>query len=142
MANNVRWDGGYDPRECGGNQYDPAWAVYEHGIDDCDGHAIIQCFLLERNGWNAYMIGLSVEGPIGHNVCGVDTAGGILVLDNEGWLVGPFGSMPDVAAHYIAKGWMADGGTLRTLRASAVDRPTTDHTSPNVLGLPWSAHEY
>lgn len=63
MRNNIRWDGGYDPREHGGNEYAPAWLVYDRGIDDCDGHAILQCYLLERNGWNAYMIGLSIEGP-------------------------------------------------------------------------------
>jgi len=143
MRNNVRWEGNYDNRVCGGNQYDPAWVVYQHGVDDCDGHAILQCYFLEANGWDAYMIGLSIEGGgPGHNVCGVNTDSGILVLDNEGEFVGPFSSLADVAWHYIAKGWMWDGGSLRTIKASQITRTTTDYTTPKVIDLPWSFHEY
>ncbi|MBC8446905.1 MAG: SH3 domain-containing protein [Chloroflexi bacterium] len=142
MKNNVRWDGSYDPTVCGGNEYDPAWMVYQHGVDDCDGHAILQCYLLERNDWDAYMIGLSVEGPVGHNVCGVNMDGAILVLDNEGWIVGPFNSLAEVAKHYIGKGWMKDGGSLRTMRASQIAQVTTDYTTPKVTDMPWTFHEY
>ena len=151
MRNNVKWDGGYDPREHGGNEYAPAWLVYERGIDDCDGHAILQCYLLERNGWDAYVVGLSIEGGgkeicgecPGHDVCAVSVKDGrILVMDNEGTVEGYFGSLPDVARHYIAKGWMWKGGSLRTMLASQVTQVTTDYTTPKVTDLPWTSHEY
>ena len=136
MRNNIAYQGEAK------NEYAPAWVVYERGYDDCDGHAILQCYLLERNGWDAYMIGLSIESPIGHNVCGVNVRGGILVLDNFGQVVGTFGSLPEVARYYIGRGSMLDGGTLRTIRASVIDKPVTDYTTPSVLGLPWTMHKY
>lgn len=143
MSNNIKWEGDYDNRTCGGNCYFPAWLVYQNGIDDCDGHAILQCFILEANGWDAYMIGLSIEGGgPGHNVCGVNTGGQILVLDNEGQFVGPFNTLANVACHYIAKGWMWNGGSLRTIRASQVNTITTDYTMPKVTDLPWAFHQY
>lgn len=151
MRNNVRWEGDYDNRTYGGNRYDPPWIVYEHGIDDCDGHAFLQCYFLEANGWDAYVIGLSIEGGgrevcgdcPGHNVCGVNLADGrILVLDNEGTIEGYFNSLAEVARHYIAKGWMWKGGSLRTMRASQLTQVTTDYTTPKVTDLPWSFHEY
>jgi hypothetical protein len=81
MKNNITYDQKWD-MAAGGNEYAPAWLVYERGSDDCDGHAIIQCYFLEANGWDAYMIGLSIEGGgPGHNVCGVNLPDGrILVL--------------------------------------------------------------
>lgn len=143
MKNNIKWDGDYDNRVCGGNQYDPAWIVYQHGIDDCDGHAILQAYILERNGWDAYVIGLSIEGGgPGHDVCGINTEGRILVLDNEGQIVGPFDSLADVARHYIAKGWMWNGGSLRTIRASQITQVTTGYSTPKVTDLPWTFHKY
>ncbi len=57
MKNNVVLDPGYDNRIYSTNQYDPARMVYENGIDG-DGYAILQCNLLEKNGWNAVMAGL------------------------------------------------------------------------------------
>lgn len=141
MKNNIKWDGDYDNRVCGGNQYDSAWIVYQHGIDDCDGHAILQAYLLERNGWDAYMIGLSIEAPVvGHNVAGVNLSDGkILVRDNEGLERGPFDSLSEVAQFYIKLGWMTAGGSLRTIRASQV---TEIMTGGSVLRLPWTFHSY
>ena len=141
MKNNIKWDGDYDNRVCGGNQYDPAWIVYQHGIDDCDGHAILQAYLLEKNGWDAYVIGLSMEAPVlGHNVAGVNLSDGkILVLDNEGLERGPFDSLSEVAQFYIKLGWMTAGGSLRTIRASQI---TEVMTGGSVLRLPWTFHSY
>jgi len=142
MMNNIEYEGDYDQRECGGNCYLPAEEIYKNGEDDCDGHAILQCYLLEQNGWDATMFGLSVDTPTGHNVCAINTQGKILILDNEGWMVGPFQSMTEIARFYTERGNMTDGGTLRVLKASQVNQLTTDQTSPSVLGLPWTFLEY
>jgi len=52
MENNISYDQKWDDA-AGGNEYVPAWTVYERGSDDCDGHSILQCYILERNGWDA-----------------------------------------------------------------------------------------
>ncbi len=88
------------------------------------------------------MIGLSVEGPKGHNVCGVNIKGGVLVLDNEGKQVGPFKSLQDIPAHYIGKGWMLKKGTLRTIKISQIPGTVTNHSQPNVASLAWKYHKY
>ena len=149
MANNSTHDPKFDPNTAGGNEYVPARVMYERAqgqprmVDDCDGHAIFQSTVLEANGWDAYMIGLSIEGPIGHNTAGVNLSDGrILVIDDAGIIEGYFDSLASVARHYIQKGWMTDGGTLKIIRGSQITRVTTDYTSPNVLGLPWTSHEY
>lgn len=135
MKNNIRYQ-----RE-DTNEYAPAWVIFERGYDDCDGHAILQAYLLERNGWDAYMIGLSMEAPVlGHNVAGVNLSDGrILVLDNQGLKRGPFDSLAEVARFYIKLGWMTDGGSLRTIRASQI---TEIMTGGSVLRLPWTFHSY
>ena len=143
MKNNIQYDVEYDIRERGRNEYVPASVVYERGIDDADGYAILQCYLLERNGFDAYMIGLSIDTPVGSNVCGVNNADGtVLVLEGEGQTAGPFNSFTDLAAYYTDKGWMQSGGSLITLRASQVTQVTTDFTSPSVLELPWISQQY
>ena len=124
------------------NEYLPAHLIWERGADDCDGFAIFQCTILEAKGWDAKMIGLSIESAEGHNVCGVEVPWeGLLVLDN-GWIEGPFESLEEMARFYVEKGWMVEGGSLRTLRASAVQTRTTDYTEPSVLDLPWTVHAY
>ena len=112
MANNSVHDPEFDLKTAGGNEYVPARVMYERAqgqprmVDDCDGHAIFQSTVLEANGWDAYMIGLSIEGPIGHNVTGVNLPDGrILVIDNAGKIEGYFDSLASVARHYIQKGW-------------------------------------
>ena len=143
MANNITYDVEYDTRERGGNEYVPAVVVYERGIDDADGHAILQCYLLEENGWDAFVIGLSIDSPIGSNVCGIKNSDGtILVLEGAGQTAGPFNSLSDLAKYYININWMQRGGTFRTLKASQVTRVTTDQTSPGVLELPWVSIQY
>jgi len=143
VASNVGYDVEYDVRERGGNEYVPAQLVYERGIDDADGHAILQCYLLEENGWDAFVVGLSIESPLGSNVCGVRNPDGtLLILQGEGRITDPFDSLADAARYYIDKGWMQEAGTLRTLRASQVTGLTTDATSPSVLQLPWVTQEY
>lgn len=143
MATNIKSDVAYDAREGGGNEYVPASVVYERGIDDADGNAILQCYLFERNGWDAFMIGLSVDTPIGSNVCGVNNADGtILALEAEGRTAGPFNSFTNIAIYYANKGWMQSGGSLMTLKASQVTQVTTDFTSPSVLELPWVSHQH
>ncbi len=132
MSNNMMYDGAYDTRERGGNEYVPAWLVYERGVDDCDGHAILQCYFLESNGWDAVMLGLNVDTDSGHNVCAVSDDGAIIVLDNVGTIVGPFATIEDAALNYISP-----DGHLGTLLASQVTQITTDETTPSVLNLPW-----
>jgi predicted transglutaminase-like cysteine proteinase len=97
----MMYDGAYDTRERGINEYAPAWLVYQRGVDDCDGHAILQCSFLEMNGGDAYMLGMGLPKASGHNVCAVDTNDGIIVLDNMGGIVGPFDSFESAALHYI-----------------------------------------
>lgn len=142
MKNNVKYDVEYDTRERGGNEYVPAQTVYQRGIDDADGYAILGCYLLEQNGWDAFMIGLSIESPAGSNVCGVKTNGTILVLEGRGQTAGPFNSFSEIARYYIDKQWMTNGGSLRTIKASQMTQVTTDHTSPSVLELPWDTIPY
>lgn len=139
MSNNISYTLQWD-QMAGGNEYAPAWVTYERGSGKCVGHAILQCYILEKNGWDAFMIGLSIESDVvGHNVCGVKTNGKILVLDNEGKMEGYFNTLPEIARHYIAAGNMKDGGTLRTISASAI---TQIIAYPAVFGLPWSLQEY
>lgn len=140
MRNNITYTQEWDKKECG-NEYVPAWLVYKRGSDDCDGHAILQCYILEQHGWDAFMIGLNIEGPIGHNVCGVNTGGRILVLDNGGWMEGYFDTLAEIARHYIDKGSMPDGGTLRTIRASVITEPLSG-CRYHVRKLPWALHKY
>jgi hypothetical protein len=143
MANNVIYDVGYDTRARGGNEYAPAPVVYRRGIDDADGYAILQCYFLEKNGFDAFVIGMSIESPSGSNACGVRKSDRtILVLEGTGEEAGPFRSFTDLAAYYTSKHWMLRGGTLRTLEASQVTRITTDRTRPSVLGLPWISQRY
>jgi hypothetical protein len=142
ITSNVEYDVEYDLREHGGNEYAPAEVVYQRGIDDADGHAILQCYLLEENGLDAFVIGLSIESPVGSNVCGVTTDQGILTLFGGGEQAGPFASMADLAEYFIGKDWMQPGGSLRTLKASQITQITTDTTSPSVLELPWVSHTY
>jgi hypothetical protein len=142
MANNVQYDVEYDVRERGGNEYAPPSVIYERGIDDADGYAILECYLLEKNGWDAYVIGLSIESRKGSNVCGVNTEDGILAMAGTKQTAGPFESFTDLAAFFIQIDWMQSGGTLRTLKASQVTQITTDNTSPSVLELPWVSQKY
>lgn len=143
MVNNIQYDVEYDIREHGGNEYAPAHIVYERGIDDSDGWAILQCYFLEVNGWNAFMIGLSVESPVGSNVCGINNEDGtIFVIEGAGQSAGPFKTFTDLAGYYIERKWMSSGGSLRTLRASQIPQITTDFTSPSVLDLPWVFQDY
>lgn len=137
MHNNIKYDRNFDDKVCGENCYYPASLVYQNGIDDCDGHAILQCSFLEQNGLNALMVALSVESPVGHNICVTGENNSLLVLDSEGQIIGPFQSLEGITQFYIEKGWMVEGGSLRKLKASQVAQTTTDHTSPDVLGLPW-----
>ena len=142
MANNVKYDVEYDIREHGAIEYEPATLVYEHGIDDANGYATLECFLLERNGLDAYVIGLSIETPAGSDVCGINTDGKIQVLMDAGKMAGPYNSFADLAKYFTSINWMKTGGTIRTLKASLVTQPTTDRTSPNILGLPWVSQPY
>jgi hypothetical protein len=142
MRNNVRWEGDYDNRVCGGNQYDPAWVVYQNGVGDCDDHATLQCYFLERNGWDAWHEAMSIEGPppkLGHSVCAYKAGdGSIYVLNNSGQTLGPFRSYEEVGDYFGSTGWAAPNPSIRLLRASQITQPTTDSTTPSVLGLPWS----
>ena len=141
--NNITYDASFAQQACaalgGVTCYFPAGLIYQHGADVCRGFAILQSTLLEKNGWDAYMIGLSIESStVGHNVCAVNTAGKILVLDN-GWIEGTFNTLAEIAQHYIVKGSMTPGGTLKTIRASAITRTVMDW---DIQALPWTVHPY
>jgi predicted transglutaminase-like cysteine proteinase len=123
------------------NEYIPASTIYERGYDDCDGLAILQCYLLEKNGWDAYMIGLSIDTATGHNVCAIYLPDGILILDNMKDLQ-LFSSFTEIAQFYIDEGNMKPGGKIRTIRASAIETPVYNDSKPNVLELPWALHDY
>ncbi len=141
--NNMKFDAEYDTRERGGNEYVPAALVYERGIDDGDGLAILQCYFLEHNGFDAFVIGLSIETPVGSNACGIkDADGTITIIGPMGNIEGPFNSFTDLAKFAVSRNWMQADGTIRTLKASQVTRITTDLTSPSVLDLPWVSIEY
>jgi hypothetical protein len=142
MKNNITYDIKYDIREHGGNEYVPASVIYQRGIDDSDGYAILQCYLLEENGWEVVMVGLSIEASVGSNVCGVNTAEGITILEGTGQMAGPFNSITEMAEHCTSTNWMERDGNVRTLKASQVAQITTDSTSPSVLGLPCVSHPY
>ena len=138
MSNNITYTLQWDEK-AGGNEYAPAWVTYERGSGKCVGHAVLQCYILEKNGWDASMIGLSIESDVGHNVCGVNTNGKILVLDNQGKMEGYFNTLPEVAKHYIETGQMKSGGTLRTVKASAITKIIINRP---VFDLPWKLQEY
>jgi hypothetical protein len=142
MANNVTLDPTYDTRVRGGNEYAPAPVVYRRGIDDADGYAILQCYFLEKNGFNAFMIGINVQTPVGSNVCAVKRAGGKIVVLGAAETMVAFRSFADIAARYAVNNPTQPHPTIRTLRASQVTKITTDRTTPNVLGLPWTLRRY
>jgi hypothetical protein len=143
MRNNIKLDPKYDTQQRGGNEYVPAGTVYERGIDDADGWAILMAYFLEKNGLDAFVIGLDIETPTGINICAVKNADGSLtVLEPGGTVTGPFASIPALASFYMTKGCLEPGGSIRTLKASQVTRVTTDKTSPSVLELPWVFVDY
>jgi hypothetical protein len=143
MRNNIRLDPEYDSQQRGGNEYVPAGTVYERGIDDADGWAILMAYFLEKNGLDAFVVGLDIETPTGIDICAVKNADGSLtVLEPGGTVTGPFASFAGLATFYTAKGWLEPGGSIRTLKASQVTQVTTDRTSPSVLDLPWVFIDY
>ena len=94
------------------NEYVPAKVIFERGYDDCDGHATLQAYFLRANGYDAWNVGLSIETPTGHNVCGYVIDGAYHVLDVAGEKVGPFKSWIEVSDHYAAMGWAKKGGSI------------------------------
>ena len=138
MSNNITYDVDYDTRERGGNEYTPAYNIYTRGIDDADGYAILECYILEKNDFDAFVIGLSIENPVGSNVCGIRNSDGtILTLTGTEKTEGPFNTLEDTASYYKNKGWMSNEGSIRTIKASQIVNTTTDNTNPSVLELPW-----
>ena len=142
MANNMKRDDAWDAKNCGEICYSPAWLVYQNGVDDVHGLVTLECYFLEKNGWDSFHIGVAIETPIGTNVCAVNTNGAILVLDQDGNTEGSFTSLAEVAKYYIGHGRMKDGDNLRTIKASQITQLTTNRTTPTILGLPWVIHPY
>ncbi len=141
MANNMERDDGWDLKECGEICYSPASLVYQKGVNSLHGLVTLECYFLEKNGLNAYHIGLAIELPSGTNLCGVDVDGGVLVLDYDGKIVGTFESLIDVVSYYADLG-VGTGGQLRTIKASQITEVATNHTSPSILELSWVVHPY
>ncbi len=129
---NMMYDPAYDAHERSSNEYVPAYLVYERGVDDCDGHAILQCYFLEKNGFDAVMLGLSIDTPTGWNACAVTTKDGVYVLDVMGEKLGPYTSIEEAALEFITPDLH-----LGTLLASQVTQITTNDSNPRVLDLPW-----
>lgn len=98
---------------------------------------ILQCYLLEKNGLDAYVLGLSIDSPVGSNVCSVNVDGGIQVLEGSGDISPLFPLMTELAAYYTELEWMYAGDVIRRLKASQVTQVTSDTTHPSVLELPW-----
>ncbi len=142
MANNTVRDDGWDAKACGEICYSPAYVVYQNGADDLHGLVTLECFFLEKNGFDAYHIGFSIDKSVGTNMCGVNTESGVMILDYDGKIVGTFESLADAAKHFISQGWMTDGGSLRTIKASQITQITTNKTTPSLINLPWEIHEY
>jgi hypothetical protein len=135
MRNNIAWDPDWDNKAAGQNEYAPASVIYERGVDDCDGHATLQAYILKKNGYEAYNVGISIIGPLGHNVAAYVTKSDppqIWSLNNYGQQIGPFGSWEDLAQWYIDHGYAAADGTIRLFDPFGIDQITTD----KVLELP------
>lgn len=115
MAHNMMFDEAYDTRERGDNEYVPAWLVYLRGVDDADGHAILQCYFLEVNGWNAVMMGMNIEGEGGYNLCAVQSEGSTYTLGIMGGFDGPYESLEAAAIHYVGT-----NSSLRIMPASHI----------------------
>jgi hypothetical protein len=131
MKDNIRWE----PEKT--NEYLPAKMIFERKYDDCDGHAILQSYLLKTNGYDAWVVGLSIESELGHNVCGYYINKLIYILDNEGLHRGPFNSWYEVGDFYSNIGWAEPHCSIRLLDPFVIKKPVTDYTIPNVMGLPW-----
>ncbi len=142
MANNMTRDDGWDAKACGEICYSPANVVYQNGTDDLHGLVTLECTFLEKNGMDAFHIGFSIDKPVGTNACGVMLDGKLTILDYNGKIVGAFDSLSDAARQYINRGWMTDGGSLRTLKATQITQITTNHSTPSLIELPWEVHEY
>ncbi len=142
MKNNVERDDGWDGRECGEICYSPAWLVYQNGADSLHGTVTLECYFLEKNGFDAYHIGLAIELPTGTNLCGVNLNGSVLVLDYDGKTAGTYDTLAEVARYYINNFGVEPGGKLRTIKASQIIQLSTNHTTPTILGLPWEIHPY
>lgn len=141
MATNMERDDDWDFKECGEICYSPAWLVYQNGVDSLHGLVTLECYFLEKNGLDAYHIGLAIELPTGTNLCGVEINGGILILDYDGKTVGTFESLTDVVGYYANLG-VGIGGQLRTIKASQITDVATNKTSPSIMELPWMLHPY
>jgi hypothetical protein len=142
MANNMKRDDDWDAQACGGICDSPAWLVYKNGIDDLHGLVTLECYFLEKNGWDAYHLGISIESPIGTNVCGVTADETVTILDADGQTVGTFKSLTEVAQFYMSHGRMKAGGQLRSLQASEIAQVTSLNTNPSLLELPWVLEPY
>ena len=79
------------------NEYAPAWLIFERGYDDCDGFATIQSYFLKANGYDAWNIGIAIETPYGHGVCGYRDNDEWFVLDTYGVTRGPFEYLEQLA---------------------------------------------
>jgi len=142
MADNIKRDDAWDTKTCGEICYDPAWLVYQNGVDSLHGLVTLECYFLEENGWDAYHIGLAIELPTGTNLCGVNVNGSVLVLDADGKTAGTFDSLADVARYYINHEGVGAGGQLRTIKASQITEVATNRTTPSILELPWVINPY
>jgi len=133
MRSNLRWDGRWDPNTYGNNTYSPAWEVYTNGVDDCDGMAEFAACVLSRNGYEAYSVGISIIGPLGHNVAGFVGSDGLKYAINNGQSIdGPFNTWEELAQYYIDRGYAAPDGVLWLFQPCISERIVGDA----VLNLP------
>jgi len=110
------------------NEYVPASIVFERKYDDCDGFATIQAYFLRYHGYDAWNIGIGIEGLSGHNVAGYIVEGKYSVLDIGGIKRGAFNSWEDLADSYIR------GASIRLFNPFDINSPTTDpFLLPNII---------
>jgi hypothetical protein len=127
MSGNLRWDGGWDAGNYGDNAYSPAWEVYANGVDDCDGLAEFGACVLSRNGYEAYNVGVSILGPLGHNVTGFVGADGLEYAIHNGQRIdGPFDTWEELAQFYIDNGSAAPDGVIWLFQPCIGERAVGD----------------
>jgi hypothetical protein len=150
MVNNIEYDYGLGDRAkkarpaeekraiARANQPLPGREVYDRGIGLCHAHAVLQCTILERNGYDALVIKVPEyahyhgQGRRGHSVCGVNVKGGkILVLDNAGLKMRRYDSLKEVFQRY------GNHAGLQTIRASEWNRSYRKGFG----GMEWTFHK-
>jgi hypothetical protein len=113
VLNNMQWQPDYDETNFGENVYLPVEEVYKNGADDCDGMAEFIACVLNKNGYEAYNVGISVNHPWGFNVAGyIGENGKMYAIINKPQPDGPFDTWEELAQVYIDAGLAEPDGII------------------------------